>query len=68
MTKCRAGSRLYKSREVPQHATIYISEKGREFWISAVGETKSFIIFVDDGSNLEINSIYLQQIIKKQTK
>ena len=52
----RAGSVIYKNREVPQHATIYTSEKGREFWISAVGETKSFIIFVDDGSNLEISN------------
>lgn len=52
----RAGSVMYKNREVPITAKIYISEKGREFWISAVGETKSFIIFVDDGSNLEISN------------
>ena len=52
----RAGSVMYKNREVPITATIYTSEKGREFWISAVGETKSFIIFVDDGTNLEISN------------
>jgi len=64
----RAGSRIYKGREVPESAIIYTSQLGREFWISAVGEIKSFIIFVDDGTNIEINSLHLHKTIKTQTK
>jgi len=52
----RAGSIIYKNREVPESAIIYTSQLGREYYISAVENNDSYIIFIDDGTFLKINS------------
>ena len=56
MTKCRAGSRIYKGCEVPITAVIHTSQLGREYYISAVENDESYIRFIDDGTFLKINS------------
>ena len=52
----RAGSRIYKGREVPVTAVIHTSQLGREYYISAVENDESYIRFIDDGTFLKINS------------
>jgi hypothetical protein len=51
----RAGSRIYKSQEVPIHAVINTNKAGREFYISGICYNMAFIRYIDTGELLEIN-------------
>jgi hypothetical protein len=52
----RAGSKLYKSIEVPIHAVININKVGREFYISGICYNTAFIRYIDTGEIIEIKS------------
>lgn len=60
MTKCKAGSKLYKSIEVPINAEIKVSPKGREYYISAIDGSQTIIRFIDDGTFFRLNSSLLK--------
>jgi hypothetical protein len=51
----RAGSRNYKSQEVPIHAVINTNKTGREFYISGICYNTALIRYIDTGELLEIN-------------
>ena len=50
LIKPRAGSKIYKGIEIPETAEIYISQLGREYYISGSTMTNHTIRFIDDGT------------------
>jgi hypothetical protein len=50
----KAGSRIYKSQEVPINAVINTNKIGREFYISGICYNTALIRYIDSGEVLEI--------------
>ena len=50
----RAGSRKYKTLQVPINAVINTNKVGREFYISGICYNTAFIRYIDSGEVIEI--------------
>ena len=61
--KPRAGSKLYKGREVPENCKIYTSELNREFRIACPND--NIIQFIDNGEYKIITKKQLNSITNK---
>lgn len=53
--KTRCGSRIYKGIEIPETARIMKSKSDREFYISAILETKCIVRYIDTGLFTEVS-------------
>ena len=51
----RAGSIIYKGREIPETAKIYTSKLNREFYLSGNTTTEYMIRFIDNGEFLKLS-------------
>lgn len=53
--KPRCGSKIYKGIEIPDKSRIMKSKSDREFYISAILETKCIVRYIDTGLFAEVS-------------
>lgn len=51
----KAGSRLYKSLQIPENAVVHTNSQGREFYISGATQSEVSVRFIDTGEFLNIS-------------
>lgn len=61
--KVRCGSKIYKGIEIPETARILKSKSDREFYISAILETKCLVRYIDTGLFTEVNLSNMQKYL-----